>query len=118
MPGLAGLFAWLVLDERPGKAQVFGYVVIVAGVAALVVSEEQSGLPSSPVGLGSLVVAAALWAVYTLRFRRGRHTPVQAAAFVCIWSSTCRSTHRRDCPGSSARRSRRSCGRRCTTACW
>ncbi|GAC1356209.1 MAG: DMT family transporter [Variovorax sp.] len=88
MPVFAGLFAWAVLGEVPGPARLFGYAVIVAGVVALLAAQLLSGGPqSSRIGLVSLVVASALWAVYTLRFRRGELTPPQAAAFVCVWSA-------------------------------
>src|SRR3546814_1389110 len=41
----------------------------------------------SPVGILALVIAAAMWAVYTLRFRRSRLPAIQAAALICVWSA-------------------------------
>jgi drug/metabolite transporter (DMT)-like permease len=38
-------------------------------------------------GLAALVAAAAMWAAYTLLFRRSTLTPVQSAALICIWSA-------------------------------
>lgn len=87
MPVLAGLIAWAALGEVPGRSRLVGYAVIVAGVAALLAARLLSGPQSSLLGLASLVIASALWAIYTLRFRRGELTPPQAAAFVCVWSA-------------------------------
>lgn len=87
MPVLAGLFAWTALGETPGRTRLMGYAVIVAGVVALLVGREATGEVVDHAGLASLVVASALWAAYTLRFRRSGLTSTQAAALVCVWSA-------------------------------
>ncbi|SME92728.1 Threonine/homoserine efflux transporter RhtA [Tistlia consotensis] len=86
MPVFAGLVAWLALREPPGRGRLFGYLAIVAGVAALAVGQARGSAPS-PLGLASLLAAALLWALYTLRFRRGGISPLQSAALICLWSA-------------------------------
>jgi hypothetical protein len=44
------------------------------------------GTPN-PADLGAVVIAAAMWAAYTLLFRRSTLTPIQSAALICIWSA-------------------------------
>ncbi|MHA6644762.1 EamA family transporter [Mesorhizobium sp. A623] len=38
-------------------------------------------------GIGALAAAGAMWALYTLLFRRSGLTPIQAASLICIWSA-------------------------------
>jgi drug/metabolite transporter (DMT)-like permease len=87
MPVFAGLIGWSVLREAPGGARLLGYVAIVGGLSGLVVSTALSAGWPSPIGIGSLVIAAATWAIYTLRFRRSSVTPLQSAALICFWSA-------------------------------
>jgi drug/metabolite transporter (DMT)-like permease len=87
MPVFAGLLGWLVLGEAPGRLRLLGYGAIVAGLAGLVaVSAAAQGRFSLP-GILALAVAALMWAVYTLRFRRGQIPAIQAAALICLWSA-------------------------------
>lgn len=85
MPVFAGLLAWIVLKERQGSTRWLGYSAIVIGLVFMITGESL-GAPS-PVGLVALTLAAAMWAVYTLLFRRSGLTPVQSAALICIWSA-------------------------------
>ena len=87
MPVFAGLIGWLSLCESPGGLRLVGYLIIVGGLAALVIGNAPSvGRPSLG-GIASLILAAAMWGIYTLRFRRSGLTPLQAAALVCFWSA-------------------------------
>lgn len=87
MPVFAGLLGWLLLREAQGRLRWFGYGAIVAGLLGLLAAASAAhGLPD-PLGLGALVLAGALWAVYTLLFRRSGLTPLQAAALICLWSA-------------------------------
>jgi len=87
MPVFAGLIGWLALGERPGPARLLGYLAILLGLTGLVArGASSSGWPSLD-GLASLTVAAAMWATYTLRFRRSLLTPIQSAALICFWSA-------------------------------
>ncbi len=85
MPVFAGLLAWLLFRERPGRFRLVGYAIIVAGLATLLAGHHLGG--GRLLGIGLLMLAALLWAVYTLRFRRSGLTPLQAAAGICLWSS-------------------------------
>jgi drug/metabolite transporter (DMT)-like permease len=87
MPVFAGLFAWAFLREEQERTRWLGYAAIIAGLALLVIAgSAANGLPS-PLGLAALALAAAMWATYTLLFRRSVLTPVQSAALICIWSA-------------------------------
>lgn len=87
MPVFAGLFAWLILGERPSTARLGGYGVILAGVGLLIWASLGPGAEVSIVGLASLMAAAALWGGYTLRVSRSGLTSLQAASLVCFWSA-------------------------------
>jgi drug/metabolite transporter (DMT)-like permease len=87
MPVFAGAMGWLVFGERPRPLQIFGYVLIAAGLVALVVAcSSLTGGPNS-LGLLCLTVAAAMWAAYTLRLRGSDLSPLQATALICFWSA-------------------------------
>lgn len=87
MPVFAGLLAWAFLRERQGRVRWLGYGAILAGLAALVAAGAAGHGAPSLAGFGALALAAAMWAVYTLLFRRSRLTPIQAAALICVWSA-------------------------------
>lgn len=88
MPVLAGLMGWAVFGERPGRRRWLSFAAIAAGVIALCIAAPASGSHEYAwLGDASLLGASALWAAYTLRVRRTRLTPLQAAALVCLWSS-------------------------------
>lgn len=88
MPVFAGIFAWLFLRERQGVHRLSGYIAIVVGLTCLASSEDSANGGIPPLGLLALVTAAAMWAIYTLLFRRSKLTPVQAAALICFWSTS------------------------------
>lgn len=87
MPVFAGLFAWAFLRERTGGRRLIGYAAIVSGLVGLVISAASAQGVPSPAGLGALALAAAMWAIYTLLFRRSGLTPIQSAGMICIWSA-------------------------------
>jgi drug/metabolite transporter (DMT)-like permease len=79
--------AWLFLRERQGRARWIGYGAIGAGIACLVAATTwERGMPD-PIGIAALLLAAAMWASYTLLFRRSSLQPIQAAALICFWST-------------------------------
>lgn len=87
MPVFAGALAWVFLLEPQGRVRWLGYGAIVAGLVCLVTAGAAiHGRPSSA-GIGALAAAAAMWAIYTLLFRRSGLTPIQAAALICVWSA-------------------------------
>ncbi|AMJ59630.1 DMT family transporter [Bosea sp. PAMC 26642] len=87
MPLFAGIFAWAFLGERQGRQRWAGYAAIFAGLALLVLAGTASHGPPSPAALGALAAAAAMWAVYTLLFRRSGLSPIESAALICFWSA-------------------------------
>jgi drug/metabolite transporter (DMT)-like permease len=88
MPVLAGLIGWAALGERPGRRRWAGFALISAGVLALSSTLRTPGRPLDAwLGDASLLAAAGLWAVYTLRVRGTGLTPLQAATLVCLYSS-------------------------------
>ncbi len=87
MPVFAGLFAWLWFSEQQVAARWLGFALILAGVSCLTIAGMGAHEAPNSAGIGALVVAAAMWAGYTLLFRRSRLTPMQSAALICIWSA-------------------------------
>jgi drug/metabolite transporter (DMT)-like permease len=87
MPVFVGIVAWTFLGERPRRRQLFGFGLIAAGLLALVYGyiRTQGRLDIS--GAAALVMAAVMWALYTLRLRRTGLTSLQAAALICFWSA-------------------------------
>jgi drug/metabolite transporter (DMT)-like permease len=83
MPLFAGLFAWVFLGEPQGWKRWSGYAAILAGLSLLLLA----GGPPSAAGIGALAAAAAMWAVYTLLFRRSGLAPIESAALICFWSA-------------------------------
>jgi drug/metabolite transporter (DMT)-like permease len=88
MPVFAGLIAWAVLGESPGRLRATGFAVTAVGVLALRATARTGDHAAGALaGTAALLAASALWAVYTLRVRRSVLTPLQAAALVCLVSS-------------------------------
>lgn len=87
MPVFAGVLAAAFMGVAQGRARWLGYGTIVLGLAGLVAADAaMRGVPNLA-GMGALAAAAAMWAVYTLLFRRSGLTPMQSAALICIWSA-------------------------------
>jgi drug/metabolite transporter (DMT)-like permease len=87
MPVFAGLIAWGFLGEVPHKRQLFGYGMIGAGLVALVHAYFRAEGSLDAAGIAALVVAAMMWALYTLRLRQTALTSLQAASLICFWSA-------------------------------
>ena len=87
MPVFVGLFAWVFLKEKQGWGRWLGYLAIVIGLVCMIAGGASAHGVANPVGILALITAAAMWAVYTLLFRRSGLTPVQAAALICFWSA-------------------------------
>jgi drug/metabolite transporter (DMT)-like permease len=87
MPVFAGVFAWGFLRERQGRLRWLGYAAIVIGLVWLVSAGAAARGAPSIWGIAALTAAAAMWAIYTLLFRRSGLTPIQSAALICVWST-------------------------------
>jgi drug/metabolite transporter (DMT)-like permease len=85
MPLIVALVA-MRLGERFAVLRKLGLGLIVIGIVALV---GYSGLAGGGAWRGHLLLlaAAALWAVYTLGFKRSGLSAIEAAAFVALWST-------------------------------
>jgi drug/metabolite transporter (DMT)-like permease len=87
MPVFAGVFAWCLLRERQGRLRWLGYAAIGIGLACLVEAGVAAHGATDLLGMIALASAAAMWAIYTLLFRRSGLTPIQSAALICFWSA-------------------------------
>lgn len=87
MPVLLGMMAWRLRGIRPGSGHVLAYSAILVGVGALVGIATLQGRHANPWGFMALLVAALMWALYTLRIRESSLSAVEAAALVCSWSA-------------------------------
>jgi drug/metabolite transporter (DMT)-like permease len=87
MPVFAGTLAWALLREPQGWVRWLGYGAIVVGLVCLVAAGAAIHGPPNTAGIAALAAAAAMWAIYTLLFRRSGLTPIQAAALICVWSA-------------------------------
>lgn len=87
MPVFAGVIAWIFLKQTQGRVRWLGFLAIVLGLVYMTVAGSATHGGTSPVGIAALVTAAAMWAIYTLLFRRSALTPVQSAALICFWSA-------------------------------
>ena len=72
MPLFAGLFPWAFLRESQGWRRWNGYAAVLAGLSLFLLAG---------------TAAAAMWAVYTLLFRRSGLAPIESAALICFWSA-------------------------------
>ncbi|WP_225031845.1 DMT family transporter [Paraburkholderia sp. XV] len=86
MPVFAGVFGWGFLRERQGRSRWIGYAAIITGLVCLVGAGVAAHGKPNPFGMFALTAAAAMWAIYTLLFRRSGLTPIQSAALICLWS--------------------------------
>jgi drug/metabolite transporter (DMT)-like permease len=87
MPVFAGAIGWLASGERLRPLQFSGYALIAAGLVVLVVAYASITSRPDTIGFACLVIAAAMWAAYTLRLRGSGLSPLQATALICFWSA-------------------------------
>jgi len=86
VPLFTAVGAWYLGRERLPAMRLAGLVLVAAGLAALAAHSLGDAGGSWPGDL-LLVLAGALWAVYTLAFRGSGLTPWQAAALMNAWSA-------------------------------
>ncbi len=87
MPIFAGFFVWMLRGLIPRPVEISGYVLISVGLVVLVRSHASTEGRADPVGIMSLIVAAAMWALYALRLKVSAFSPLQATAPICFWSA-------------------------------
>lgn len=86
VPLFTALGTGLVYRERLAPIRLLGLLLVLAGLAVLGAHSLSGGL-STWRGDALFVLAAMLWAVYTLAFRGSGLTPWQGAAVVNAWSA-------------------------------
>ncbi len=86
-PLIAAALAWAFWQERPGPSRSTGLALMLAGVLLLGATSLVQWSTSTWRGDAHFLLAAALWAGYTLSFRRSGLTPWHAAALVNLWSA-------------------------------
>ena len=86
MPLFVAMGGWVALGDRPGRVRVLGLALMLAGVLTLGMGAWRDGLAAWRGDL-LFVLAAAMWAVYTLAFRGCGLSPWQGAALVNLGSA-------------------------------
>jgi drug/metabolite transporter (DMT)-like permease len=84
MPLFAALFSATIDRERFGASRIAGFALVVIAMAAI------GGLAvvhGQGAGRLLLVVGAALWAIYTLAYRRSGLAALPAAGIIAAWST-------------------------------
>jgi drug/metabolite transporter (DMT)-like permease len=87
MPLFTALLVGLFYREKSSWWRTAGFVLIGAGVMAVVVPEIFANKSSEIGGHLLVLLSALLWAVYTVALRRSGFTPFQATAFISVWST-------------------------------
>ena len=86
MPLMATALAYMVLRERMSRLRCIGAIKIAVGIAVIGLSGLSNGFNNS-IAQAGLLLAAAMWSVYTIAFKQSMLSPVSATAVVSIWSA-------------------------------
>jgi drug/metabolite transporter (DMT)-like permease len=86
-PLFAAALAWLLWRERPDRSRRAGFVLMLLGVALLGSKSSTAAEAQAWIGDALFLLAAGMWAGFTLSFRRAGLTPWQGAALVNVWSA-------------------------------
>jgi drug/metabolite transporter (DMT)-like permease len=86
-PLFAAALAWLLWRERPDRSRRAGFVLMLLGVALLGSKSSTAAEAQAWIGDALFLLAAGMWAGFTLSFRRAGLTPCQGAALVNVWSA-------------------------------
>jgi drug/metabolite transporter (DMT)-like permease len=93
LPGMVPLFtvllAWVGLRHRPSTAAVMGLLCILGGVFLIVLSDAGSLADFAPIWPGDalFVLAASLWAVFTIAITAWKLKPMETVAIVSVVST-------------------------------
>lgn len=77
---------FLIADLRPGRRELFGYTLIVAGIVLMVWDSLANATLGTLAGDGLLLLASMSWAIYGVLLRRFKAPAVPAAAIVAVVS--------------------------------
>ena len=86
MPVFVAVFSALLGGERFDRMRVIGFAAVVAGVVAIAAHGLLTAAPGAWIGHLLLLAGAALFATYTVTFRRSGASPWHAAAIVNFYS--------------------------------
>lgn len=86
-PLFTALLAWALWRERPDRLRAIGLLLMACGVALLGTASLRAWQPAHAAGDALFLLAAALWAGFTLTLRGSGLGPWQAAALVNTWSA-------------------------------
>jgi drug/metabolite transporter (DMT)-like permease len=86
MPVFVAVFSALLGGERFDRMRIVGFVAVVAGVLAIAAHGLLADASGAWIGHLLLLVGAALFATFTVTFRRSGVSPWQAAAIVNFYS--------------------------------
>ena len=86
-PLIAAALAFVLWRDRPGGTRSIGLLLMLLGVLLLAGKSLSNWSGASWKGDALFLLAATLWAGFTLSFRRTGLTPWQAAALVNTWSA-------------------------------
>ena len=87
IPVFTAMMAWITAGERPSPRGLVGLAIVVAGV--WLIGADAFTWHGGQTWIGDLlfVMAAALWAAYTVMLRRWRVDPLRGAAAVALGSA-------------------------------
>ena len=86
MPLMATALAYMLLRERISRFRCIGAIKIAVGIGVIGFSGLSNGFHNS-IAQAGLLLAAAMWSVYTVAFKQCKLSPVSATALVSIWSA-------------------------------
>lgn len=87
MPLFVAVMSYFIDRERPSILRKLGFVLIAAGIAAIVGFEMVSGTASAGPGHMLVLTGALFWAAYTIAFRRSGLNAFEGAALIAVWST-------------------------------
>ena len=87
MPVLTAALAWAIYKDKVAPARIVGFALIGVGVAVLGQRAFTTMGFSTLVGDALFLLAALLWAGYSIAFRSSGLTPWQGVATVNVWSA-------------------------------
>ena len=87
MPVLTAALAWAIHKDKVTPARLLGFTLIGVGVAVLGQRAVTTMALSTIAGDALFLLAALLWATYSITFRSSGLTPWQGVATVNVWSA-------------------------------
>ncbi len=89
MPLFTALLAYAVLGERIGRRRAIGFAIVAAGIAAIVGPALASGGDGAWRGDLLFLAASALWAVFSVAYRRSGLGAWHVSALLAVSSFVC-----------------------------